>query len=162
MLVHNHLWKCQCYRYGRQAYLLLKSLNRQSILFLKPLIIYFYYVYIVSMNRALEYFIDNKASIVYCIFILLIPLTMPLFAPFECPHMYCIINYNCVCKLFLSTYLPLYYIKQVGIYTLDTFFCQIKSFRRFRLAFGFGLQTFYLIIFSQIYRLNGLKPKNKG
>ena len=92
-------------------YLLLKSLNRQSILFLKPLIIYFYYVYIVSMNRALEYFIDNKASIVYCIFILLIPLTMPLFAPFECPHMYCIINYNCVCKLFLSTYLPLYYIK---------------------------------------------------
>lgn len=60
---------------------------------------------------ALEYFIDNKASIVYCIFILLIPLTMPLFAPFECTHMYCIINYNCVCKLFLSTYLPLYYIK---------------------------------------------------
>ena len=31
---------------------------------------------------------------------------------------------------------------------LDAFFCQIKSFRRFRLAFGFGLQTFYLIDFS--------------
>ena len=31
---------------------------------------------------------------------------------------------------------------------LDTFFRQIKSFRRFRLAFGFGLQTFYLINFS--------------
>ena len=31
---------------------------------------------------------------------------------------------------------------------LDAFFCQKKSFRRFRLAFGFGLQTFYLIDFS--------------
>ena len=34
------------------------------------------------------------------------------------------------------------------VHTLDTFFRQIKSFRRFRLAFGFGLQTFYLINFS--------------
>ena len=33
-------------------------------------------------------------------------------------------------------------------YTLDAFFRQIKSFRRFCLAFGFGLQTFYLIDFS--------------
>ena len=76
------------------------------------------------MNRALECFIDNK-SIVYCIFILLIPLTMPLFAPFEYTHMYCIINYNCVCKLFLylSTYLdiylprlPLYYFEYMYLY----------------------------------------------
>ena len=34
------------------------------------------------------------------------------------------------------------------IYKLDAFFRQTKSFRRFRLAFGFGLQTFYLIDFS--------------
>ena len=45
---------------------------------------------------------------------------------------------------------------------LDTFFRQIKSFRRFRLAFSFGLQTYYLIDFSKVYRLKGLKPKNKG
>ena len=32
--------------------------------------------------------------------------------------------------------------------SLDAFFHQIKSFRRFRLAFGLGLQTFYLINFS--------------
>ena len=32
--------------------------------------------------------------------------------------------------------------------TLDAFFRQIKSFRRFCLAFGFGLQTFYMINFS--------------
>ena len=34
------------------------------------------------------------------------------------------------------------------VYTLDAFFRQIKSFRRFCLAFGFGLQTYYLIDFS--------------
>ena len=45
---------------------------------------------------------------------------------------------------------------------LDTFFRQIKSFLRFRLAFVFGLQTYYLIDFSKIYRLKGLEPKNKG
>ena len=45
---------------------------------------------------------------------------------------------------------------------IETFFCQIKSFRRFRLAFSFGLQTYYLIDFSKVYRLKGLKPKNKG
>ena len=45
---------------------------------------------------------------------------------------------------------------------LDTFFCQIKSFLRFRLAFVFGLQTYYLIDFSKIYPLKGLEPKNKG
>ena len=33
---------------------------------------------------------------------------------------------------------------------LDAFFRQIKSFRRFRLAFVFGLQTYYLIDFSKI------------
>ena len=46
--------------------------------------------------------------------------------------------------------------------TVDTFFRQIKSFLRFRLAFVFGLQTYYLIYFSKIYPLKGLEPKNKG
>ena len=50
----------------------------------------------------------------------------------------------------------------VTTYTLDTFFRQIKSFLRFRLAFVFGLQTYYLIDFSKIYQLKGLEPKNKG
>ena len=45
---------------------------------------------------------------------------------------------------------------------LDVFFCQIKSFIWFRLAFGFGLQTYYLIDFIRIYQLKGLEPKNKG
>ena len=40
--------------------------------------------------------------------------------------------------------------------TLHTFFRQIKSFLRFRLAFVFGLQTYYLIDFSKIYQLKGL------
>ena len=46
--------------------------------------------------------------------------------------------------------------------SLDTFFRQIKSFLRFRLAFVFGLQTYYLIDFSKIYQLKALEPKNKG
>ena len=50
----------------------------------------------------------------------------------------------------------------IYINTLDTFFRQIKSFLRFRLAFVFGLQTYYLIDFSKIYPLKGLEPKNKG
>ena len=58
----------------------------------------------------------------------------------------------------LSSYLPMY----VCNCTLDTFFCQIKSFLRFCLAFVFGFQTYYLIDFSKIYRLKGLEPKNKG
>ena len=45
---------------------------------------------------------------------------------------------------------------------LDTFFRQIKSFLRFRLAFVSGLQTYYMIDFIKIYRLKGLEPKNKG
>ena len=48
------------------------------------------------------------------------------------------------------------------MYILDTFFCQIKSFIRFHVAFGFGLQTYYLIDFIRIYQLKGLEPKNKG
>ena len=40
-------------------------------------------------------------------------------------------------------------------------FRHIKSFIRFRLAFVFGLQTYYLIDFSKIYPLKGLEPKNK-
>ena len=46
--------------------------------------------------------------------------------------------------------------------TLNVFFHQIKSFLRFRLAFVFGLQSYYLIDFSKIYQLKGLEPKNKG
>ena len=44
----------------------------------------------------------------------------------------------------------------------NAYFRQIKSFRRFRLAFSFGLQTYYLIDFSKIYPLKRLEPKNKG
>ena len=47
---------------------------------------------------------------------------------------------------------------EVHVGKLDTFFRQI----RFRLAFVFGLQTYYLIDFSKIYQLKGLEPKNKG
>ena len=53
-------------------------------------------------------------------------------------------------------------IRSITVYILDTFFRQIKSFLRFRLAFVFGLQTYYLIDFSKIYQLKGLEPKNKG
>ena len=43
--------------------------------------------------------------------------------------------------------LPFFYLNwELG--RLDAFFRQIKSFRRFHLAFGLGLQTFYLINFS--------------
>ena len=48
-----------------------------------------------------------------------------------------------------------------NMYALDTFFRQIKSFLRFRLAFVFGLQTYYLIDFSKNYQLKSLEPKNK-
>ena len=48
-----------------------------------------------------------------------------------------------------------------NICLLDAIFRQIKSFRRFRLAFSFGLQTYYLIDFSKVYRLKHLNPKNK-
>ena len=51
---------------------------------------------------------------------------MPLFAPFEYTHIYCIINYDCVCKLFFistTTYLdiylprlPLYYFEYMYLY----------------------------------------------
>ena len=44
---------------------------------------------------------------------------------------------------------------------IDTFFRQIKSFLRFRLAFAFGLQTYDLIDFIK-NGLKGLEPKNKG
>ena len=40
---------------------------------------------------------------------------------------------------------------RLKVNTLDTFFRQIKLFLRFRLAFVFGLQTYYLIDFSRIY-----------
>ena len=44
---------------------------------------------------------------------------------------------------------------------LDVFFCQIKLFLRLRLAFVFGLQTLYLIDFSKIHRLKGLKSEKQ-
>ena len=43
--------------------------------------------------------------------------------------------------------------------TLDAFFRQIKLFIRFCLFFVYVLQTLYLIDFSKIYQLKGLKPK---
>ena len=55
------------------------------------------------------------------------------------------------CTWISVSFLP-YHLKSfwVWIYisTIEAFFRQIKSFRRFRLAFGFGHQTFYLIDFS--------------
>ena len=42
------------------------------------------------------------------------------------------------------------------------FFRQITTFIKVRMAFVFGLQTLSLIEFTKIYRLKGLKPKNKG
>ena len=55
------------------------------------------------------------------------------------------------------------YIKQnTNTYIRHTFFCHFKSFIRFHLAFGFGLETFFSIEFSKIHQLKGLKPKNKG
>ena len=45
---------------------------------------------------------------------------------------------------------------------LYAFLRQIKSLIRFRLTFGFGLQTYSLTDFSKIYQLKGLEPKNKG
>ena len=69
-------------------------------------------------------------------------------------------------KAFLHRFLDccahhLKYVFHIPEYT-DAFFRQIKSFLRFRLAFVFGLQTYYLIGFSKIYQSKGLKPKNKG
>ena len=54
------------------------------------------------------------------------------------------------------------------VYLLDAFFRQIKSFIRFRSAFVFGLQTYYLIYFSKIYpmpiayQLKDLESKKNG
>ena len=59
---------------------------------------------IVSNIRAFEYFNvfnDNLASLVYCVFILLIALTtMSLFVPFEYTY---VLYYNCVyvCTIFI-------------------------------------------------------------
>ena len=43
-----------------------------------------------------------------------------------------------------------------------TFFRQITTFIKVLMAFVFGLQTLSSKDFSNIYRLKGLKPKNKG
>ena len=70
-----------------------------------------------------------------------------------------LIMFDCIVLKFL-------HIERIDTYVvsryLNTFFRQIKSFLRFRLAFVFGLQTYYLIDFSKIYQLKGLEPKNKG
>ena len=42
------------------------------------------------------------------------------------------------------------------------FFRQITTFIKVRVAFVFGLQNIYLIHFTKIYELKGLKPINKG
>ena len=46
--------------------------------------------------------------------------------------------------------------------TLDILFCQITTFIKVRVAFGFGLQTLSSIDFTKTFQLKGLKPKNKG
>ena len=48
------------------------------------------------------------------------------------------------------------------MYIVDTFFRQIESFIRFRLAFDFGLQSLLSIDFSKIHQLRGMRSKNKG
>ena len=45
---------------------------------------------------------------------------------------------------------------------LTHFFCKIKAFIRFPLAFVFGLQAYYLIDFSKIYQLKGLDSKTNA
>ena len=77
-------------------------------------------------------------------------------------QMHCVVAY--IFHTFISSYIVnhLKSICDCVTTTLDTFFHQIKSFLRFRLAFVFGLQTYYLIVFSKIYQLKGLEPKNKG
>ena len=45
---------------------------------------------------------------------------------------------------------------------LTHFFCKIKAFIRFPLAFVFGLQAYYLIDFSKIYQVKGLESKKKN
>ena len=47
-------------------------------------------------------------------------------------------------------------------YNLDILFRQITTFIKVRVAFVFGLQTLWLIDFTKIYPLKGLKHKNKG
>ena len=47
------------------------------------------------------------------------------------------------------------------VYLLDIFFCQIKSFIRFRSAFVFGLQTYYLIS-KNLSDANCLSIKGSG
>ena len=42
------------------------------------------------------------------------------------------------------------------------FFCQITTFIKVHVAFVFGLQTLWLIDFTKIFQLKGLKHKNKG
>ena len=53
------------------------------------------------------------------------------------------------------------YLDLVSTSTLKVFFCQIKSFIKFRLAFVFGLQTLYLIDFTKILQLKDMNPKVK-
>ena len=57
---------------------------------------------------------------------------------------------------------PRYVIHATMMYIMDIFLCQITTFIKVRLAFAFRLQTLWLIDFTKIYWLKGLKPKNKG
>ena len=46
--------------------------------------------------------------------------------------------------------------------TLDILFCQITTFIKVHVAIVFGLHALWLIDFSKIYQLKGMKPKNNG
>ena len=57
---------------------------------------------------------------------------------------------------------PRYVIHATMMYIMDIFLRQITTFIKVRLAFAFRLQTLWLIDFTKIYWLKGLKLKNKG
>ena len=78
---------------------------------------------------------------------------------------FCSATYISNCTFFPIPYIrvfPDFSDRYISTCILDTFFPQIKSFLRLRLALVFGLQTYYLIDFSKIYQLKCLEPKNKG
>ena len=52
--------------------------------------------------------------------------------------------------------LKIYFLKNLY---LDVYFRQITTYKKFYVAFAFGVQS---IDFSKIFQLKGLKPKNKG
>ena len=52
--------------------------------------------------------------------------------------------------------------RQNDVYSLNVLFRQIKSLRRFRLAFVFGLQIIWLINLTKIDQIKGLKRNAKA